>query len=176
MSHHIKTKFDWIVYSELGIWSEGMIYFLVSLCRFFRFYSVLNLPRHNSKHKLSLIWTSFLFFFSFFCFFWFFCWFFLAPPPKKKTTKNLCFIFPMTKNQEWFKKKGRKFPCRQYMCRFALQLSNLPFFLNVRQTGFLYLLICIYVIFKMLDSLYEKKYEAILNFLHMYFVCIIVLF
>lgn len=162
MSHHIKTKFDWIVYSELGIRSEGMIYFLVSLSRFFRFYSVLNLPRHNSKHKLSLIWTSFLgsFFLAFFVFFRFFC----------------CFFFPNDKKSRMvLKKKGVNFPVESTCVDLLCNYLTYPF-LNVRQTGFLYLLICIYVIFKMLDSLYEKKYEAILNFLHMYFVCIIVLF
>lgn len=113
MSHHIKTKFDWIVYSELGIRSEGMIYFLVSLSRFFRFYSVLNLPRHNSKHKLSLIWTSFLGFFYLFLFF---------------LGSFVVFFFPNDKKSRMVLKKGRTFPCRQYMCRFALPLSDLPIF------------------------------------------------
>lgn len=56
-----------------------------------------------------------------------------------------------------FKKKGVHFPadstCVDLLCNYL----TYPFFLNVRQTGFLYLLICIYVIFKMLDSLYEKN-------------------
>lgn len=55
------------------------------------------------------------------------------------------------------KKKGVNFPvdstCVDLLCNYL----TYPFFLNVRQTGFLYLLICIYVIFKMLDSLYEKN-------------------
>lgn len=154
MSHHNKTKSDWIVYTEVRIRPEGMIFFWFPCVVFFRFYSVLNLPRHNSEHKLSLIWTSFLFFSFFGCFFRFFCcWFFL---------EGGMFFFKSALFSQWQNiengfKKGRKFPCRQYMCRFALKYLTYPFFLNVRQTGFLYLLICIYVIFKMLDSLYEKN-------------------
>lgn len=61
-----------------------------------------------------------------------------------------CFFFKCVSFSQWQKiengfKKKRKFPYRQYMCRFALKLSNLSIFFNVRQTGLLYLLICIYV-------------------------------
>lgn len=132
-----------------------MIYFFVSLCRFFRFYSVCNLPRHNSKHKLSLIWTSFLFF-SFFVLLGSFVvvGFFLGG---RGVFYLNVFYFPNDKKSRMVLKKGVNFPvdstCVDLLCNYL----TYPFFLNVRQTGFLYLLICIYVIFKMLDSLYEKN-------------------